>query len=112
VLRMMDFSQAWGYRGLVLVNYYAYRSTDPREMFAAALRGVDIVGSENLRTCVEMAQRCAKTVCCWGANVIERPSAAFLSSIKGPGGLWCLGLNQGGTPKHPLYLPKITKLEM
>lgn len=54
-------------------------------------------------------------VCCWGRverklSHMAEEIAQLLYRLK-PGALWCLGKNQDGSPKHPLYLPYATRFE-
>ncbi|MFZ8963264.1 MAG: DUF1643 domain-containing protein, partial [Schleiferiaceae bacterium] len=41
--RCMDFTRQWGYGGLTVVNRFAYRATNPRQLNST----IDPVGPEN-----------------------------------------------------------------
>lgn len=47
IRRCMGFARRWGYGGITVVNLYAYRATNPRDLLTAA----DPVGPENDRYC-------------------------------------------------------------
>lgn len=95
--------------GLVVVNLFGLRSTDPR----ALLHHPDPVGRHNdafVRQATDMADT---VVCAWGAAGVTgdrgREVARALAARRLP--LWCLGRTSTGQPRHPLYLPKNAVLE-
>ncbi|MEM0953299.1 MAG: DUF1643 domain-containing protein [Pseudomonadota bacterium] len=110
IRRCKGFAKSWGYAGLVMLNLFAYRATDPAEMKAAA----DPVGPE----CDAYIEHIMKhvhiwdVVCCWGAHGGYQDRdvevVALLRDLKA--NLYHLGLTQGGNPKHPLYLRKDTPM--
>ena len=104
IRRCIGFARAWGKGGILMLNLYAYRATDPREMWAAQKRGVDIVGG--LDNWVDSLKRyvaefdCEMVIAAWGGHGRKRQDDV---EPRWPG-LLCLDLNTDGTPKHPLYL--------
>lgn len=106
IRKCIGFAQRWQYGEIVVVNIYAYRATDPLDLFNANKAGVDIVGSEN-----EHHQRDACTratgavVAAWGAKAERVDVEHFLSIMEGGRSIYCLGKNKDGSPKHPLYVP-------
>jgi hypothetical protein len=103
----MRFAHAWGYGGMVMANLFAFRATEPADMKAAA----DPVGPENDRHILYLAQDSGITVAAWGVHGDYRSRArAVVELLRGHKiMLHCLGTTKEGFPKHPLYLPKITK---
>lgn len=98
-LRMVRFSQAWGYGGLIVTNLFAFRATDPRDMMAAS----DPVGEDNdywIQTC---SMDCALTVAGWGAGgKYMGRDVDVRRMLRAP---HYLRLTKDGHPGHPLYLP-------
>lgn len=100
IRRCMAFARLWEYGGIIIVNLFAFRSTDPNVLHKID----DPVGPENDYH-ISMASRALTTVftvCCWGGNpvALERiEKAARL--IRDPRGL---GFTKNGQPRHPLYL--------
>jgi hypothetical protein len=112
IRRCMGFAKAWGCGGVNVVNLYAWRATLPSEMFRAQIDELDIVGPENddyLLAC-RMASHQDQTpvVAAWGTNARSERVDQVLELL-GPG-LQCLGRNQDGSPKHPLYIKGGTRL--
>lgn len=87
-----------------VVNLFALRATDPRELATAP----DPVGPENDATLLEAMRRRAFIVCAWGAHPMARrrvPRFLQLHREAGSRPIWCLGTTADGSPRHPLYLP-------
>lgn len=105
IRRCVDFSKRWGYAEMVVVNLFAYRSSNP-----GALTGVcgGAVGADNDRTIIEVGLRARDTVAAWGnhGGLMGR-DLAVLPDLESPK---CLGVTKGGFPCHPLYVPRDTKL--
>lgn len=112
IRREIGFARHWGCGRLVKVNAYAFRATDPKVMKRKRRTGVDIVGPDNDR-CIQNAVDLARitngiVLVAWGGN-IEPSRQAEVSYVFGDDAM-CLGTNDNGTPKHPLYLPYETAL--
>ena len=110
VTRMMNFSRAWGYGGMWLLNIFALRSTDP-----GGLRPVsDPIGPENDYWIKTVAgHESLDVVCAWGVHgeYLNRGDEvrAMLADRGKP--LSVLGLTKHGYPKHPLYLSSSTPMQ-
>lgn len=99
--RCASFTRAGGGGGMVVVNLFALRATNPK----ALVREVDPVGPENDAAILHAAQEAHTVVCAWGAHRTTPPRAqAVLSLLRGIP-LWCLGVTVDGSPRHPLYVP-------
>lgn len=117
IRKCVSISQREGFHKLFVVNLYAYRAPDPKDLFAEMVSGTDVVGWENDVTITMLAQQSQRAVCAWGAArltpahdrrkaVVE---ALLLSALLGENVL-SLGKTQSGEPKHPLYLALDTPL--
>jgi hypothetical protein len=104
VRRCVGFATKWNFGGLVLVNLFAYRSTDP-----AGLRDTDDpVGPANDKHILLGARAADRVVLAWGTkgNLVDRDQRV-LSLFPD---VHCLGVTKEGHPKHPLYLAGNTGL--
>lgn len=101
--KIIRFSKAWGYGGLIVANLYAIRSTDK----ARVRRVLDPIGPENDRHILDAARRCDLTVCAWGADggYLGRDAAVLRLLVEAGIQPHYLRLTKGGKPEHPLYLP-------
>jgi hypothetical protein len=102
IRRCIGFAQTWGAGGLLVLNVYGLRSTDPR-----ALRThPDPVGPANDATIVaRLAQPIARVIGAWGAHA-EPERARYVADLIREAGHRpvCLGRTKAGAPRHPLYL--------
>lgn len=62
--RGIGFARQWGFDGVVFVNLFAYRATDPADMLAAE----DPVGPENDKYILQEAERADFVVMAYGAH--------------------------------------------
>lgn len=109
VRRCFGFAHSHGFGELTIVNLYAFRATDPRELRRAGYP----VGPEN-DAAIEQAVLEAACVCvAWGANAagLSRP-AEVLSQLRRLGAEpQCLAITRGGHPQHPLMLASSCRLQ-
>jgi hypothetical protein len=98
IRRCIGFAERWGYGSLSVVNLYAFRATDPRELWKTTFP----VGKEN-DTWIERAVLESKcVVAAWGAGAKCRVrTRQVMSLLKGA---VCLGTSKSGAPRHPLYV--------
>jgi len=101
IRRCVGFAHRWGFGGIVMLNLFAFRSTDPAGLNTAS----DPVGPENDRVLVELT-RDRSTLCAWGVNgSLGGRDVAVCKLLRGLGRtLVCLGTTKGGHPRHPLYV--------
>lgn len=95
--------------GLVVVNLFALRSTDP----GALKRRADPVGPDNDAWVLGAATiPGAIVVAAWGANEYARWRALDVTAMLAGAGvrLRCLGVNKDGSPKHPLFVSALAPL--
>lgn len=103
IRRCMGFARANGYGGIVVVNLFAFRATNPRDIPEDVW---EAAGPENMRHLADMAYG-RDVVVAWGAN--ERATAAVtspsLEAIRSfASKVYCLGVTKSGAPRHPLYV--------
>ena len=98
IRRCINYAKAWGYGGIYMLNLFAFRATDPREMKAAA----DPVGPENISYLKVYHETAGITLACWGAHGHFMRQGELIETILD--NLYCLGVTKTGHPRHPLYL--------
>lgn len=113
IRRCIGFGRALGFGGVVIVNLYAFRATDPLELRRA---GWPRHPSEDrwITTAVDQATFEDGEVCCaWGSMGGATARAAEVRALIRKGGArpMCLGTTAGGAPRHPLYLPGSARLK-
>ena len=102
--RCISRSRTAGYTGLVIVNLFAFRDTDPRNLRSAP----DAVGPANDEVLRVITKAGAQTIVAWGIHGrLHGRSGLVGSLLDSP---MCLGITQRGEPRHPLYVPGDTKL--
>lgn len=113
--KCFHFSLKWGYGGMVVVNCFSLRATQPAvmmrswskltddEKLEAALRNLDQV---------EKAIRRRTIVAAWGNHgAFENAGDSMLRFLfHGKNKVHCLGLTKAIEPKHPLFVHGDTKL--
>lgn len=102
--RVLGFSKSFGYDAPVIANVYDKVSTDPQGLWIGA-PPASAVNSLYLKA---VALLPLVIIAC-GRNVRPDDLARTVALLDCE--LWCLGVNDDGTPKHPLYLPAETKLQ-
>lgn len=108
IRRCIGFAKSWGFAGICMLNIYAFRATDPRDMKATA----DPVGPQNDEMLAYYATYCRRIVACWGVRAADARVRQVLSDgVLGSRNVECLGRTKSGAPKHPLYLRADTPLE-
>jgi hypothetical protein len=102
VRRCIGFAQRWGFREFVMLNAFAFRSTDPRRLKTVD----DPIGAANDRQIRYWTRRSGLVVCCWGthAGLLDRDPALRAQLHKWGVSLKCFEQTQAGYPRHPLYL--------
>jgi hypothetical protein len=111
VSRCVKRARRLGHRGLVMLNLFGLRSTDP----AALYRTADPVGRENDRFLLKETDpaACGAVLCAWGCHAarLGREAEALRLLRKAGRTLYCLKLTKDGHPQHPLYLADALPLQ-
>jgi hypothetical protein len=115
IRRCKGFAQTWECGELIVCNLFAYRATNPKELYDVP----DPVGTDNkgyLQEAAEEVQHAHEgpgiIVCAWGAHgeFMDQGEAVmgWLDNVVAQPK--CLGVTKDGHPKHPLYLPSNSEL--
>ncbi len=103
ICRCMGFADTWKCTSLTVVNLYALRATDPKEL----ARHPSPIGADNDKHLSEQLEAHWNTgvvVVAWGANKAARHHKLINTMTTLSGKVSCLGINKDGSPKHPLYV--------
>jgi len=105
IRRCMGYARRWGYRHLMVVNLFAYRSTDPK----ALRRQEDPVGPKNDDYIEEAVKSSLLVVAAWGNNAVwsgphSMRNKDVIDIVTRHQALHCLGRTSQYQPKHPLRL--------
>jgi hypothetical protein len=101
VKRCINFAKDWGYHGMVMLNCFGYRATQPRDMY----RADDPIGAENDHYLKLWKKRVHRVIGCWGNHGLYRGRDQELRALFGKR-LWCFKMTKLDQPIHPLYLPR------
>jgi hypothetical protein len=113
IRRCVKFAQRWGYQRLAVGNLYAFRATDPDDLWKPdgpvgeypCCAGGDR-HNRNDHHIEELAAEADRVVVAWGANPgpIEWRRARVLEILAQSHGapVLCLGTTANGSPTHPL----------
>lgn len=103
VRRCTGYARRENAGGLVMLNAFAWRSTDPRGLRAAAFN--DPVGVDN-DAALRFHTHGRRVVLAWGTHgrygLRDRRVVALLRAERRA--LFVLGYTAGGDPRHPLYM--------
>lgn len=113
IRKCRGFAQRLGFDRIEVVNLFAWRATDPKELPKA----VEPVGRENDQTILERALAAQLVIAAWGATefkngMVTRRAREVRQLLTGAGvTVQCLGRAQNGEPRHPLMLAYATQLQ-
>ena len=109
VRRCKSYAKQWGYGVFSIANIFAYRATNPKELYKAN----NPIGLDNDRYIRESAECADLIVAAWGnhGQYLDRGRhvLTMLREVRKP--VHTLGLTRSGQPRHPLYLAKDTELQ-
>lgn len=114
IRRCINFTIRENRAGMAVLNLFALRATDPKEL----KKHHAPVGPENneyINSAIrEMREPVGKFVAAWGAHGTYKNRDYKVRQIFKEAGqdLYCLGKTSKGHPKHPLYVPADTPLEI
>ena len=112
IRKLVGFCKRWGYGSFVVVNLFAYRSPNPRDLATVS----NVVGPAYDMEILKALDGVKTLVCAWGCeeHMKQWPNRPYevLRLIKYHHiiKLRCFGLTKNGTPRHPLMLPYTTPL--
>ncbi len=114
IRKSITLARAWGFGRLVMLNVFAWRSTDPLRL----LRVEDPVGRGDDPAIARVASACACVVMAWGRFPRLRPMLDERTVVvrrllcEHARDIGYLGLKRDGSPRHPHYLngtPPLTR---
>lgn len=115
IRRCISFARAWGCGGIVVVNLYALRATNPDHLWQArSEHGFDIVGPANDATIAESitGAHVGTRVAAWGTQARpDRVAALHRIATAADVDFVCLGRSRAGMPRHPLLVRRGTERE-
>ena len=100
IRRCIGFAKAWDMHRLVVVNLFAWRATSPNDMKAAN----EPVGCDNHYWLSSVVPSADCVVCAWGKHGRWRGRDRQFLNLFPDRVFHVLGLNNDGSPKHPLYV--------
>lgn len=108
IRKIIGFARREDCGGLLMLNLFAFRATDPRQMKKA----VDPVGPGNDAAIRAAMFGAGLIVAGWGnhGNFRDRDQSVLEIIKAADRGAFALKINGTGQPMHPLYLPNETKL--
>lgn len=107
IRRVMRFSKDWGYDIVIVVNFFAFRSRNPKVLKPLIkMHGLlYVTGEDNQFWQDYWIEKADRLVIGWGNNLYVDPveiAQMFPDA-------YCLGLTKSLQPKHPLMIKAITK---
>jgi len=99
VRRCVNYAKQWGYDEMIMLNIFALRSTNPKQLY----KSKDPIGDMNdfcIREDIEMADL---IVASWGNHGEHLGRGMEVYKIIKEMNVKCFGINQSGQPVHPLY---------
>lgn len=102
VERCQRRAKRMGFGGVVVINLFAFRSTDPSALYSEE----DPVGPGNDTSIADTCASAGMVICAWGTHGKHLGRAEqVLKMLAGAGvKLHALAVNADGSPKHPLYV--------
>lgn len=100
IRREIYFAKRDGFGGIIKINLFAYRATNPAEL----LRADHPIGFHNEALHHAAAKSSSPMLCAWGANMGDRAYFTLAMFRSRGTDLRCLGLTRNGYPRHPLYV--------
>ena len=100
IRRLINFTKKFNYGGFLVGNIFTKITPNPKEIDKS--KGMS---DKNFEKLLNLINKVDQIVYAWG-NSVEEPQL-LKELILSPK---CFGKNLNGTPKHPLYLPKNSKL--
>ena len=103
ITRCKGYARDWGYRSLTICNIFAYRSTDPKDLWMVD----DPIGPDNDDHIMAAAKGAHRIILAWGEEGKHgrgKMVSNMLLSLGMVHKMFALKINQSGEPSHPLYL--------
>ena len=111
-----QFARRWGLGGFVVANLWPLRATDPADLKAAGVEERCGPVEADLAKIYSPIERYERFIVAWGAQPVpgigERihEVKTFARSVGRK--LYCLGRCADGSPRHPLYVKRSTRMKV
>jgi hypothetical protein len=100
IRRCIGFAKTWGFGGIYMLNLFAYRATNPKEIRLVE----EPIGGKNDDYLKGYFAKKGLNIACWGIWGTFMNRGDEVINMLGKANLSCLGMTKIGQPKHPLYL--------
>ena len=100
IRRLINFTKKFDYGGFLVGNIFTKITPNPKDIDRS--KGIS---DKNFEELFKLINKVDHIVYAWG-NTVEEPKL-LKELVLSPK---CFGKNLNGTPKHPLYIPKNSKL--
>lgn len=106
IRKCVKFGKSWGYGGLLMLNAYAFKATNPTDLWLVKYP----VGPDNDEWLIRAPFMYPESIvlAAWGTNIKPEREAEVVELLP-PDRLKCLEITKNGHPKHPLYVKDITQ---
>ena len=114
IRRCMYFAKREGYSGITVLNLYAWRATNPKDLLDQMAKGVDVVGPQNLQWVRDLTKDEKKVVLAWGGIHPDKHWAAMsavFDVLPRDMVYLCLGETETLDPRHPSRLGNNVEFE-
>lgn len=108
IRKCVGFAERLGYGSFSIVNLFAYRATDPKELKTIA----DPEGPGNNAIIKNVCSAADFVIAAWGVHGGLRKRDTEVIKLLDCVKIYCLGITKDGNPKHPLYTPYDTSPEV
>lgn len=106
IRKCVGFARRLGHGAAHVVNVFAFRATDPKQLARCGWPQGDRNEFEVLCAATEVVKRDGAIVAAWGAHARGRPETDRVYRILAAlAPVYALRLLRDGTPAHPLMLP-------
>jgi len=105
IRRCIGFANRHLCTDLTVVNLFALRATDPKQLQICQARSGDPIGPDNWMHFTDQitAHRLGVIIAAWGANPMAATMPMHHQALR-DAGAQCLGVTKDGSPRHPLYV--------
>lgn len=103
IRKCVGFAAQWKYEKLIVVNLFAYRATNPQQLYAVE----DPVGYQNQHWVRRAVQDAGRVICAWGSHgALHKQHQTMMGWLDAEDvqPIHIGNLTSNGQPKHPLYL--------
>ncbi len=101
IRRCINYADGWGRTGLIVVNLFALRATQPKVL--TEVNRYEAIGPDNDDHIEKALARTDLVICAWGRDGALYGRAAEVCKRFSDQRWKCLAMNKDRSPAHPLY---------